>query len=414
MYTWRSTRTTKDFRELDNTRELTSYAIQSQYSASEKILAVCAGFQKRIDPHFDVDLFYKKMFDIYTAQGVGLDNWGVILQMPRTIPGPFLGPCFGFDPSGCHPFYHPDGSEMTYPPCGYDHADDDCPEVVCFQSGPTTHPGGNTGAPPMPGNIPQTNPFAVFTADTWPTKITAVATAGFNYLPGWLFTVVYKCDASGNNAVPIADGGLTRIGGSASAGQILYEFATTPFDPTLPGIMVTISASAPFDNLPGLDIFGCVPPPPAPDPNAPIIHNYPFVPDSSAADPDAFLITLDDEHYRLVLLYKALANISASDAATQNKLLSILIDSGVGDMPNTGYVLQVDTMVIRWVFEDFLDSIQLAIFKAVGTLARGAGVGWELYAINPRMVFGFDGSGMQPFNQAVFVPDYAMITPSLS
>jgi len=245
MYTWRNTRTTKDFRELENTRDLASYAIQSQYSASEKILALCAGFQERIDPHFDVDLFYRKMFDIYTAEGAGLDNWGVILQMPRAIPGPFLGDCFGFDLSGCHPF-----------------------------------------------------------------------------------------------------------------------------------------------------------------------DQYPFVPDSSTTNPDAFLITLDDEHYRLLLLYKAMANISASDAATQNKLLSILIDSGIGDMPSAGYVLQVDTMVIRWVFEDFLDSMQQAIFKAVGTLARGAGVGWELYAIDPRMTFGFDGSAMQPFNQAVFVPDFAMITPS--
>jgi len=413
MYTWRSTRTTKDFRELDNTRELTSYAIQSQYSASEKILAVCAGFQKRIDPHFDVDLFYKKMFDIYTAEGVGLDNWGVILQMPRTIPGPFLGPCFGFDPSGCHPFYHQDGSELTYPPCGYDYAGDDCPEVVCFHSGKM---GGTTGSG---GNIPETNPRAVFTADTWPQVVRAVVT-GTVTTTGWLNLYFAKSDTAGNGLKTIATiaasaGTLAPpdnpSGATWNAGSLYGEVTLPPFDPAYPALNFTYRTDLGFTLAAGaaMDVYGCIP---APDSD--VIHNYPFVPDSSATDPDAFLITLDDEHYRMVLLYKALANISASDAATQNKLLSVLIDSGVGDMPNVGYVLQVDTMVIRWVFEDFLDSMQLAIFKAVGTLARGAGVGWELYAIDPRMVFGFDGSQMQPFNQAVFVPDYAMITPSLS
>jgi hypothetical protein len=212
MYTWRNFRTVANVRELENTREFTSYAIQSQYSASKKILALAAGYQERIDPHVDVDLFYRKMFDIYTAEGFGLDNWGVILQIGRTITDP------------------------------------------------------ETGAN----------------------------------------------------------------------------------------------------------------------------------------------ITLEDEYYRLLLLYKAMANISASTADAQNSLLAMLINTGIGGFPHIAYVLEVDTMVIRWVFEDFLDQIQLAVFKVAGTLARGAGVGWEFYAINPGQVFGFDGSEMNPFNQAPFAPDNAL------
>lgn len=241
MYTWRNWRDVKDVRELENTREFTSYAIQSQYSASKKILALAAGFQERIDPHVDVDLFYRKMIDIYTAEGFGLDNWGVILQIGRTIPGPYAGDCFGFDGSGL----------------------------------------------------------------------------------------------------------------------------------------------APFDQLP-------------------------FAPDSGSAAA-VTMITLDDELFRLLLLYKALANISASDAATQNKLLSVLIDTGIGGFGNVAYVLEIDTMVIRWVFEDHMTPLQIAVFKVAGTLARGAGVGWELYAINPGQVFGFDGSAMQPFNQAPFAGDKSLI-----
>ena len=213
MYTWRDFQDVLNVRELENVREITSYAIQSQYSASKKITALAAGFQKRIDPHVDVDLFYRTMFNIYTAEGVGLDNWGVILQMGRTI-----------------------------------------------------------------------------------------------------------------------------------------------------------------------------------------------------ADPDTGeTLTLDDEYYRLLLLYKAMANISASTAEAQNFLLAMLVNTGIGGFPRAAYVLEVDTMVIRWVFEDFLDPIQLAVFKVAGTLARGAGVGWELYAVNPAQVFGFDGSLMHPFNQAPFAPDNALL-----
>jgi hypothetical protein len=214
MYTWRDIRDVIDFRELDNVREVTSYAIQSQYSASKKIMALAAQYQDQIDPHIDIDLFYEKIFNIYTAEGVGLDNWGLILNMSRTIKDP------------------------------------------------------NT------------------------------------------------------------DEG----------------------------------------------------------------------------------ITLNDDYYRLLLLYKAMANISDSTAYSQNSLLQALINTGIGELPRTAYVLEVDTMVIRFVFEGFLSPIQIAIFYAAGTFARGAGVGWDLYAIDPDTVFGFDGSGMKPFNQAPFVSDNALIS----
>lgn len=214
MFTWRDWRDVQDIRELENIRERTSYAIQSQYAASPVLLALAEGMQTQLDPHEDVDLLYEKLFNIYTAEGYGLDNWGTILQIPRLI------------------------EDET------------------------------TGA----------------------------------------------------------------------------------------------------------------------------------------------LLNLDDDYYRLLLLYKAMANISASTAEAQNRLLAVLVNTDIGNFPRAAYVLEVDTMVIRWVFEDFLDDIQLAVFKAAGTLTRGAGVGWELYAVDPDNVFGFDGSEMQPFNQAPFAPDDAMVS----
>lgn len=241
MYTWRDWRDIEDLGALENLRDLVSYAIQSQYSASQKMLLLAAACQKRISPEKDIDLFYRKMFDIYTAEGFGLDNWGVILQMGRVIPGPYLGPCLGFDGSQLSPF-----------------------------------------------------------------------------------------------------------------------------------------------------------------------NQHPFAPDAGSHTLNV-AIRLDDEMYRLLLLYKALANISPSTAAAQNYLLAMLTGIGISALPGTAYALEVDTMVIRWVFEDSLNATQLAVFKVAGTLARGAGVGWELYTINPRKAFGFDGGRWQPFGQAPFAPDSVLI-----
>lgn len=229
-YTWRDMRQTTNLRELGDVCDLTGYAIQSQYSASKKIMALAANFQEHIDPHLDVDLFYEKMFNIYTAQGEGLDNWGRILQISRQIPRI------------------------------------------------------NSGQPENPPS------------------------------------------------------------------------------------------------------------------------------------PASQLIRLEDSAYRLLLLYKAMANIAASDAATQNSLLSTLMNTGASDFHTASgkeipaYVLETGTMLIRWVFEAFLDDTQIDVFMAAGTLARGAGVGWEFYAVDYTQVFGFNGSGAQPFGQAPFVPDNALIT----
>lgn len=61
-----------------------SPTIQSQYACSPKIMALAQGFADLIDPEADLQLFYDKVFNIDTAQGVGLDIWGRIIGLPRT------------------------------------------------------------------------------------------------------------------------------------------------------------------------------------------------------------------------------------------------------------------------------------------------------------------------------------------
>lgn len=61
-----------------------SATIQSQYAASPKIIGLAQGFADLIDPETDAQLFYDSVFNIDTAQGVGLDIWGRIVGLGRT------------------------------------------------------------------------------------------------------------------------------------------------------------------------------------------------------------------------------------------------------------------------------------------------------------------------------------------
>ena len=51
--------------------------IQSQYAASPTITALVEGFNHWIDPRSEIELFFDKVFNPRTAEGIGLDIWGV-------------------------------------------------------------------------------------------------------------------------------------------------------------------------------------------------------------------------------------------------------------------------------------------------------------------------------------------------
>jgi hypothetical protein len=108
---------------------------------------------------------------------------------------------------------------------------------------------------------------------------------------------------------------------------------------------------------------------------------------------------LADDAYRTLILLKALANISASDIQTLNAILtSMFADRG------RCYVLEVQPMKIRYVFEYTLTPYERALFSKSGITPRPAGVGYETYEIDIPHTFGFAGSGSQPFNQGTFAP----------
>lgn len=205
--------------------------IQSQYGASPHIRGIVAAFAQEIDPNADINLFYDKIFDLDTTEGIGLDIWGLIVGVPRMM------------------------------------------------------------------QIDREDYFGFF-------------------------------------------------------GSFLQPFNQGPFYET--------------DHL----------------------GNY---------------YALSDAAYRRLIYYKALSNISDSTAEAQNRLLANLFADEIAQ-GHSLYILPVGAMKIRAVFDFYLDSVSLAMFKAYGLLNRGAGVGWEWYQIAPGDTFGFNGSGLQPFNQGVFDP----------
>lgn len=92
--------------------------IQSQYAASPRMQALFQAMAKRIDPKADIDLFYQKIFDPETAEGVGLDVWGRIVAATRQIMidnTDFLGFALsGLDPMNISPFFNEAGADGEY------------------------------------------------------------------------------------------------------------------------------------------------------------------------------------------------------------------------------------------------------------------------------------------------------------
>jgi len=59
--------------------------IQSQYGNSPRIKSLILKMAERIDNTADITLFYDKIFNPLTAEGVGLDIWGEIVGVPRSL-----------------------------------------------------------------------------------------------------------------------------------------------------------------------------------------------------------------------------------------------------------------------------------------------------------------------------------------
>ena len=142
----------------------------------------------------------------------------------------------------------------------------------------------------------------------------------------------------------------------------------------------------------GLDIWGRIV-------NVARVINVP----ASTPNPGGFpftagAYTMDDTQYRNVILFKALANITACDSGSFNNLLSQLFASR-----GRCYVLDPGGMRMQYTFEFWLEPYEYVIITG-GIAPHPAGVLVLVYQVDVSTTFGFDEAvSLQPFDQGTFL-----------
>lgn len=94
--------------------------ISSQYANSPTLAQMIDSMNQFFDPAVDFQAFYDYVWNVDTAIGFGLDNWGRIVGVGRnlTVPDPSLK-TFGFlegdgEPFNQQPFYNGQPTTITY------------------------------------------------------------------------------------------------------------------------------------------------------------------------------------------------------------------------------------------------------------------------------------------------------------
>lgn len=107
-----------------------------------------------------------------------------------------------------------------------------------------------------------------------------------------------------------------------------------------------------------------------------------------------------DPVFRVYVFVKAMMNIGNASLADINKYFSLLFpDSGI-------MVIHAGTMIIRVLdYDSVLTDAAILALKSIDWIP--AGVGWQVWQGEPDC-FGFEGSGLQPFDQAPFISDNAL------
>ena len=106
---------------------------------------------------------------------------------------------------------------------------------------------------------------------------------------------------------------------------------------------------------------------------------------------------LADHAYRELILLKAMANIVYASVLSINALLRAMFEG------RTSYCLIAGHMDMRYIFEFDLAPFERHLVYNTDILPRPCGVLVSIIInADTGSIFGFDGSGLQPFNQGVF------------
>lgn len=134
-------------------------------------------------------------------------------------------------------------------------------------------------------------------------------------------------------------------------------------------------------------------------------HPFDEQPFFDGSEPATRTYRLSDDAYRQLILVKALANISATNAPSINQLLQNLF-AGRGRC----YVNDTGNMTLRYTFEFLLTPYEFAIMTQADASPHPAGVDATLITTNIP-VFGFSEAGTgsaAPFGQAPFIQEGAI------
>lgn len=123
------------------------------------------------------------------------------------------------------------------------------------------------------------------------------------------------------------------------------------------------------------------------------------------------VITLDDENYRNYILFKGFSNIADASLATLNGMTKLLYNDNTlicvnvltqNSLPNGDYYNSTPMRVrFTWRSND-VDDIARALFSYGIISCLAAGVRYDTGVITEDPLFGFYGSGLNPFNQGAF------------
>lgn len=124
------------------------------------------------------------------------------------------------------------------------------------------------------------------------------------------------------------------------------------------------------------------------------MDNAPFYHEKGSTN----LYRMNDNAFRELIFLKAYANIADATMPSIKYLIDALFPGGAT-------AIGAEHMKLRVIFLSFaVPAYSFALLKRYGLFNLGAGVGWEYYIIDLQQTFGFEGSGMQNFDNGVFAP----------
>lgn len=109
---------------------------------------------------------------------------------------------------------------------------------------------------------------------------------------------------------------------------------------------------------------------------------------------------LSNNAYRILILAKAMSNITDCSIPNINRLLNYLFGT-----KGKVFVAITGVMSIRYVFLFDLSPVERAIVINSNAITKPTGVSVALMVIDPQTTFGFAEAGLQPFEQGIFFPD---------